>query len=79
MPKREAKEETSLDIDEFSSVSIADAKEYIESNNKHYVMIGFEGVIRAGSQKIQNLINVMSGNGLVWMICQIICLTVQRY
>lgn len=41
--KRETKEETGLDIDEFELISVADELRYIQTDNKHYLNIGVKG------------------------------------
>ncbi len=46
--KREVKEETNLDIDEFELVSVCDEMRYIHTDNKHYLNLGVLGKYRAG-------------------------------
>lgn len=50
--KREVKEETGLDVDKFKLISVADEMRYIESDNKHYVNIGFKAKHSGGEAKI---------------------------
>lgn len=49
--KREIKEETSLDINAFEIISLADEMRYIESDGKHYVNIGVKGKYTGGEPK----------------------------
>ena len=39
--RRETKEETGLDIEQFTLVAVADELKYIASDDKHFVSIGF--------------------------------------
>lgn len=48
---REVKEETGLDIEEFSLISVCDEMRYIESDDKHYVNIGILGKYQGGEPK----------------------------
>ncbi len=51
--KREVKEETGLDIDEFKLISVADEMRYIETDGKHYLNIGTEGVYKGGVPNVE--------------------------
>lgn len=46
--KRETKEETSLDVDEFELISVADEMRYLKSDGKHYLNIGVKGLYNGG-------------------------------
>jgi len=46
--KRETKEETGLDVDEFELISVADELKYIKTDNKHYLNIGIMAKYRGG-------------------------------
>jgi len=46
--QRETKEETGLDIEQFTLISVSDEKRYIASEGKHYVVIGLLGVYHGG-------------------------------
>jgi len=46
--KREVKEETNLDIDDFELVSVCDEMRYIETHGKHYLNLGVLGKYRGG-------------------------------
>lgn len=46
--KRETKEETNLDIDEFQLISIADEMRYLKSDGKHYLNVGVQGSYKGG-------------------------------
>lgn len=46
--KRETKEETNLDINEFELISVADEMRYLKSDGKHYLNIGVKGVYAGG-------------------------------
>lgn len=50
--KREIKEETGLDVDEFELISVADEMRYIKSDGKHYLNIGIKAVYQGGEPKI---------------------------
>ena len=50
--KREAKEETGLDVGKVELISIADEMRYIESDDKHYVNIGFSAEYSGGEPKV---------------------------
>lgn len=50
--KREIREETGLEVDEFELISIADELKYINTDNKHYVNIGFKGKYKGGEPRI---------------------------
>lgn len=50
--KREVKEETGLDIDEFELISVADEMRYIKSDGKHYLNIGIKGKYKGGEPKV---------------------------
>ena len=42
--KREVKEETDLEINRFELICVSDEMRYIESDNRHYVVIGIRGL-----------------------------------
>lgn len=46
--KRETKEETNLDINEFELISIADEMRYLKSDGKHYLNVGMKGLHNGG-------------------------------
>lgn len=46
--KRETKEETNLDVNEFELISVADEMRYIKSDDKHYLNIGVKAVYKGG-------------------------------
>ena len=46
--KRETKEETDLDIDDFELISVANEMRYIQSDGKHYLNIGVKGKYKGG-------------------------------
>jgi len=46
--KREIKEETNLDINEFELISIADEMRYLKTDAKHYLNIGVIGTYEGG-------------------------------
>ena len=50
--KREVKEETDLDVDEFELISINDELRYIETDRKHYVGIGVLAKYKGGEPKV---------------------------
>ena len=50
--KREVKEETGLDVNEFELISIADEMRYIKSDGKHYLNIGIKGSYNCGEPKV---------------------------
>src|SRR3989338_9703935 len=43
---REVKEETGLDVDEISLISVSDELRYVATEGKHYVVIGLSGRYR---------------------------------
>ncbi len=49
--KREVKEETDLDIEEFELVSVCDEMRYIVTDNKHYLNLGVLGKYEVGEPK----------------------------
>jgi 8-oxo-dGTP diphosphatase len=49
--KREVKEETDLDIDQFELVSVCDEFRYIKTDGKHYVNLGVLGHYKGGEPK----------------------------
>lgn len=49
--KREVKEETDLDIDEFELVSVCDEMRYIKTDNKHYLNLSVLGHYKGGEPK----------------------------
>lgn len=49
--KREVKEETGLDIDEFELISVADEMRYIKTDDKHYLNIGIRAICKGGEPK----------------------------
>lgn len=53
--KREVKEETGLDVNEFNLISVADEMRYIESDGKHYLNIGVEGVYEGGIPSVKEV------------------------
>ncbi len=50
--RREVKEETGLDIDEFELASVADELRYLESDGKHYLNIGLLGRYKGGEAQV---------------------------
>jgi len=50
--RREVKEETGLEVNEFELISVANEMRYIKSDGKHYVNIGFLGKYMGGEAKI---------------------------
>lgn len=53
--KREVKEETDLDIEEFELVSVCDEMWYIKTDNKHYLNLGVVGKYQGGELKVMEL------------------------
>ena len=51
--QRELKEETGLNASEFEFVCVVEEKRYIESDGKHFVMIGFKAKSFAGEPQEQ--------------------------
>ena len=50
--RREVKEETDLDVEEFELISINDELRYIETDHKHYVGIGVLAKYKGGEPKV---------------------------
>jgi 8-oxo-dGTP diphosphatase len=50
--RREVKEETDLDIEEFEVISLCDEMRYIKSDGKHYLNISLRGIYAGGEVKI---------------------------
>jgi 8-oxo-dGTP diphosphatase len=50
--KREVEEETGLVINAFSLITVLDETEFIETDGKHFVVIGLKGVYSGGSPKV---------------------------
>lgn len=50
--KREVKEETDLDVDEFELISVVDEMRYIKTDNKHYLNIGVKAKHKGGEPKV---------------------------
>ncbi len=50
--KREVKEETDLDVEEFELISVADEMRYIKSDGKHYLNIGVKAKYTGGDPKL---------------------------
>jgi len=50
--RREVKEETGLDTDEFKLISVSDGIPYIKTDNKHYVTIGVVAVYNGDEPKL---------------------------
>lgn len=50
--KREVREETGLDVNEFELISVADEMRYIKSDNKHYLNIGIKAVYAGGEPQL---------------------------
>jgi 8-oxo-dGTP diphosphatase len=50
--KREAKEETGLDVDDFELISVFDEMRYIESDGKHYINLTVMAHAHSGKPKI---------------------------
>ncbi|MFH1522537.1 MAG: NUDIX domain-containing protein [Patescibacteria group bacterium] len=50
--KREVKEETDLDVEEFEVISVSDEMRYVETDDKHYLGIGVKIVYLGGEPKI---------------------------
>jgi 8-oxo-dGTP diphosphatase len=53
--KRETKEETGLDIDDFKLISVADEMRYLKTDNKHYLNIGVEGLYKGGEPLVMEV------------------------
>lgn len=49
--KREVKEETDLDVNEFELISVFDEMRYIESDNKHYLNVSVTAKYNGGEFK----------------------------
>lgn len=49
--RREVKEETDLEIDDFELVSVCDEMRYIKTDNKHYLNLGVLGHYKGGEPK----------------------------
>ncbi len=50
--KREVKEETDLDVEEFKLISVSDDLRYISTDGVHYVTIGVKAVYKGGNPKL---------------------------
>ena len=50
--KREVKEESGLDVDQFKLISVADEMRYINSDDKHYVNIGIKAQYQGGEPEV---------------------------
>ena len=50
--KREVKEETDLEVQEFELVSVADEMRYIKTDGKHYLNIGIRAKYKGGEPKV---------------------------
>ena len=50
--KREVKEETGLDVDEFKLISVYDELRYIKTDNKHYLGLGVKAEYKGGEPTI---------------------------
>ncbi len=50
--KRETKEETGLEVNDFELISVADEMRYLESDGKHYLNIGIKAVYNGGEPKL---------------------------
>ena len=50
--KRETMEETSLDIDSFELISLANERRYLKSDGKHYLNVGVMGRYKGGEAKV---------------------------
>ena len=50
--KREVKEETGLDVDEFKLISVYDELRYIKTDNKHFLGLGVKAKYKGGEPKI---------------------------
>lgn len=50
--RREVKEETGLDADEFKLISVADEMRYIKTDNKHYLNIGVKAAYKGGEPQV---------------------------
>jgi len=50
--KREAKEETGLNLDNFELISISDDLRYIKSDGKHYVTVGVKARYKGGKVRL---------------------------
>jgi len=53
--KRETKEETNLDINEFELISVADEMRYLKSDGKHYLNIGVKALYEGGSPVVMEV------------------------
>ncbi len=51
--KREVKEETGLEINNFSLISVADEMRYIETDGKHYLNVGVKAEYKGGDPKVE--------------------------
>jgi len=50
--RRETKEETGLEINNFELISVADEMRYIKTDDKHYLNIGIKAIYNSGEPKI---------------------------
>lgn len=50
--KREVKEETDLEVDDFELISVFDEMRYIDTDGKHYLGLGVKAVFRGGEPKV---------------------------
>lgn len=50
--RREVKEETGLEVSEFSLISVADEMRYIKTDNKHYLNLGVKAAYNGGTPKV---------------------------
>ncbi|MFH1427009.1 MAG: NUDIX domain-containing protein, partial [Patescibacteria group bacterium] len=50
--KKEVKEETGLDVDEFELISVYDEMRYIKTDNKHFLGLGVRAKYKGGEEKI---------------------------
>ncbi len=50
--QREVKEETGLIVQEFSLISVMDELDFIETDGKHFVVIGLRGIYSGGTPQV---------------------------
>jgi len=50
--KREVKEETELEVSEFTLISVADEMRYLNSDGRHYLNLGVKGIYQGGEPKV---------------------------
>ena len=51
--KREVKEETNLDVNEFELISVGDEMRYIKTDGKHYLGLGVKAIYIGGTPQLE--------------------------